>query len=131
MISRGHPEGFKSAVAGEYPATLFVPMINDSRTFSQVKENVKILSEKGIPCAIVEASPREVYRHFLAEHIDDLDEDQSARLHTLFVDHGIVAEDNSLNRVLLKHEVKPYLRKADILPTVDEFQQSQDEVLLY
>ncbi|CAM6093331.1 unnamed protein product [Calypogeia fissa] len=127
MISHGCEEAFEAAVAGEYPPTLFVPMTGDQKTFSMVKENAEFLKAKGIPCKIQEAPPLEVNPHFFCQHIDELDEEQSAKLQSVLVEHGILAEDYSVNRILLKHDAEPYLRKAGILPTGDESQRQKDE----
>ncbi|CAM6087893.1 unnamed protein product [Calypogeia fissa] len=130
MISHGCEEAFEVAVAGEYPPTLFVPMTGDQKTCSMVKENAEFLKTKGIPCKIQEAPPLEVNPHFFCQHIDELDEDQSAKLQSVLVEHGILAEDCSVNRVLLRNDAEPYLRKAGILPTGDESQRQKDEETL-
>lgn len=128
MIIQGRHEAFETAVPGEYPATMFVPMTGDAKTMPLVKESIEILKARGIPCAIEEASPLEVDPHFLAEYIDELDEEQATKLHSAFVEYGIVAEDNSLIKLLINDDVEPYLRMVGILPTVDDSQRQQDEV---
>lgn len=131
MISHGRREAFESAVAGKYPPTLFVPMIKDEKTFELVKENVEILRGKGIPSDLEAVPPLTVDPHFFAENIDELDVEQSAKLHSLLVEGGVLGEDHSVKKVLMQNAVEPYLKKAGILPTGEDFHPQQDEVFIF